>query len=61
MSLLDLPPLIHDALGLDVPHEYEGQVPGKDEPREYIGRVSDSLDFTSSSLNRDGAMDLLVS
>ena len=36
VSLLDLPPLIHDALGLDVPHEYEGQVPGKDDPREYI-------------------------
>ena len=36
VSLLDLPPLIHDALGLDVPHEYRGQVPGKDEPREYV-------------------------
>ena len=36
VSLLDLPPLIHDALGIDVPHKYEGQVPGKDEPREYI-------------------------
>ena len=36
VSLLDVPPLIHDALGLDVPHEYKGQVPGKDEPREYI-------------------------
>ena len=36
VSLLDVPPLIHDALGLDVPHEYEGQIPGKDEPREYI-------------------------
>ena len=36
VSLLDLPPLIHDALGIDIPHEYEGQVPGKDEPRKYI-------------------------
>jgi len=36
VSLLDIPPLIHDALGLDVPDEYEGQIPGKDESREYI-------------------------
>ena len=36
VSLLDVPPLIHDALGLDIPHEYEGRVPGKDEPREYV-------------------------
>jgi len=36
VSLLDVPPLIHDALGLDVPDEYEGRVPGKDESREYI-------------------------
>jgi len=36
VSLLDIPPLIHDALGLDIPDEYEGQIPGVDEPREYI-------------------------
>jgi arylsulfatase A-like enzyme len=36
VSLLDVPPLIHDALGLDVPMEYEGRIPGKDEPREYV-------------------------
>ena len=36
VSLLDIPPLIHDALGLDVPDEYEGRIPGVDEPREYI-------------------------
>ncbi|WP_256546764.1 sulfatase [Halobellus inordinatus] len=36
VSLLDVPPLIHDALGIEVPDEYEGQVLGVDEPREYI-------------------------
>lgn len=36
VSLLDIPPLIHDALGLDIPYEYEGQIPGKDESREYV-------------------------
>lgn len=36
VSLLDIPPLIYDALGLDVPEEYEGRIPGKDESREYI-------------------------
>jgi len=36
VSLLDIPPLIHDALDLDIPDEYEGQVPGKDEPRKYV-------------------------
>jgi arylsulfatase A-like enzyme len=36
VSLLDIPPLIHDALGLDVPAEYEGRIPGKDDPREFI-------------------------
>lgn len=36
VSLLDLPPLIHDTLGLDIPYEYEGRIPGKDEPREYV-------------------------
>lgn len=36
VSLLDVPPLIHNTLGLNVPDEYEGQVPGKDEPREYV-------------------------
>ena len=36
VSLLDVPPLIHDVLGLDVPDKYEGRIPGKDESREYI-------------------------
>jgi arylsulfatase A-like enzyme len=36
VSLLDIPPLVHDALGLDVPEEYEGRIPGKDKPREFI-------------------------
>jgi len=36
VSLLDIPPLIHDALGLDVPDKYEGRVPGKDDSREYV-------------------------
>lgn len=36
VSLLDIPPLIHDALGLDVPTEYEGRIPGKDAPRDFI-------------------------
>ncbi|WP_435099002.1 sulfatase [Halorubrum sp. N11] len=36
VSLLDVPPLIHDALGLDVPAEYEGRIPGKDDPREFV-------------------------
>jgi arylsulfatase A-like enzyme len=30
LSLLDIPPLIHEALGLDIPTEYDGQVPGTD-------------------------------
>lgn len=36
VSLLDIPPLIHDTLGIDVPEKYEGRVPGNDEPREYV-------------------------
>jgi arylsulfatase A-like enzyme len=36
VSLLDIPPLIHDVLGLEIPDEYEGQVPGVDDPRDYI-------------------------
>jgi len=36
VSLLDIPPLIHHALGLDIPEEYEGRVPGVDGPRAYI-------------------------
>ena len=36
VSLLDVPPLIHDALGLEVPGEYEGRIPGKEPPREYV-------------------------
>ena len=35
-SLLDVPPLIHDALGLEVPADYEGHRPGVDEPRTYV-------------------------
>jgi arylsulfatase A-like enzyme len=36
VSLLDLPPLFHDALGLDVPESYTGQCPGTDDPRAYV-------------------------
>jgi arylsulfatase A-like enzyme len=36
VSLLDIPPLVHDALGIDVPDEYEGCIPGKDKPRKYV-------------------------
>lgn len=36
VSLLDIPPLIHDALDLEVPDEYEGQIPGKDEQRDWV-------------------------
>ncbi|WP_318568810.1 sulfatase [Salinigranum marinum] len=36
ISLLDIPPLIHKSLGINVPSEYEGQIPGFDEAREYI-------------------------
>lgn len=36
VSLLDVPPLIHDALGLDVIDEFAGRIPGKDHRREYI-------------------------
>lgn len=36
VSLLDVPPLIHEALGFDIPDVYEGQVPGRDAPREFI-------------------------
>jgi arylsulfatase A-like enzyme len=36
VSLLDIPPLIHQELGIDVPAVYEGQIPGIDKPREYI-------------------------
>ncbi|WP_436926272.1 sulfatase [Halosimplex amylolyticum] len=36
VSLLDVPPLIHDALDLDVPAVYEGRRPGVDDPREYV-------------------------
>jgi arylsulfatase A-like enzyme len=35
VSLLDIPPLIHDMLDMDVPDEYEGCIPGNDAPREY--------------------------
>jgi arylsulfatase A-like enzyme len=36
VSLLDIPPLIHDALGLPTPDAYEGRLPGVDTSREYI-------------------------
>lgn len=36
VSLLDIPPMIHDALGIEVPKEYEGWIPGVDSPRETI-------------------------
>ncbi|MFD1514123.1 sulfatase [Halomarina rubra] len=36
VSLLDIPPMIHDVLGFDIPEEYEGRRPKIDEPREYI-------------------------
>jgi arylsulfatase A-like enzyme len=36
VSFLDIPPLIHHALGLEIPEEYEGRIPGVDEPRKYI-------------------------
>jgi arylsulfatase A-like enzyme len=35
-SLLDLPPLIHDALGLPRDEAYEGQIPGRSPPREHV-------------------------
>jgi len=36
VSLLDIPPLIHDALGINIPEEYKGRVLGVDNPPEYI-------------------------
>lgn len=36
VSLLDIPPLIHDALGVNVPEEYEGRIPGVDDPRNLV-------------------------
>lgn len=36
VSLLDVPPLIHDALGLEVPDAYRGRRPGTDDPRRYV-------------------------
>lgn len=36
VSLLDIPPLIHDALGLDIPDAYEGRIPQNDDPRDFI-------------------------
>jgi len=35
-SLLDLPPLIHDALGVPQADAYEGQIPGRSPPRDYV-------------------------
>lgn len=36
VSLVDLPPMIHDALGTDRPESYEGIEPDRNEPRESI-------------------------
>jgi arylsulfatase A-like enzyme len=36
VSLVDIPPLIHDSIGLEAPTVYEGRVPGRDETRELI-------------------------
>jgi len=36
VSLLDIPPVIHDIFKIDIPTEYEGQLPGVDEPRSVI-------------------------
>lgn len=36
VSLLDLPPLIHEVLGLDIPTQYEGVVPGRAEKRNHV-------------------------
>lgn len=36
VSLLDIPPLIHSALELEIPDEYEGQVPGVDYRRDLV-------------------------
>jgi len=36
VSLLDVPPLVHDALDVPVPDDYDGQVPGVDPPRSVV-------------------------
>jgi arylsulfatase A-like enzyme len=36
ISLLDVPPLIHDTVGIQIPSSYEGQIPGRDDPRKFI-------------------------
>lgn len=36
VSLLDVPPLIHDALGVAIPDAYEGRVPDPDADREFV-------------------------
>ncbi len=36
VSLLDIPPLIHSATGVDQPPGYEGTVPGKGSKRQYV-------------------------
>lgn len=36
VSLVDIPPLIHDALGFDIPNEYHGVCPGRDDSREWV-------------------------
>lgn len=36
VSLLDVPPLVHEAAGLDVPATYRGRRPGIDDPREHV-------------------------
>jgi arylsulfatase A-like enzyme len=35
VSLIDIPPLCHEALGIEIPSTYEGELPGGD-PREYV-------------------------
>lgn len=36
VSLLDVPPLVHDVLGIDVPPTYRGRRPGRDPPRDHV-------------------------
>lgn len=36
VSLLDVPPLLHEVLDLNVPEAYAGRIPGVDEPRDLI-------------------------
>lgn len=36
VSLLDVPPLVHDALGIEIPETYEGATPNAGDRRDYI-------------------------